>query len=63
MREEVVLAKTDQRDGLTRVMVEYVILFASIISILCHPIYLSPTTIALRTIVFPRGLPRHCRNQ
>jgi hypothetical protein len=23
MREEVVLAKTDQRDGLTRVMVEY----------------------------------------
>jgi hypothetical protein len=24
MREEVVLAKTDQRDGLTRVMVEYV---------------------------------------
>jgi hypothetical protein len=25
MREEVVLAKTDQRDGLTRVMVEYVI--------------------------------------
>jgi hypothetical protein len=24
MREEVVLAKTDQRDGLTRVIVEYV---------------------------------------
>jgi hypothetical protein len=27
MREEVVLARTDQSDGLTRVMVEYVILF------------------------------------
>jgi hypothetical protein len=26
IREEVVLAKTDQRDGLTRVIVEYVIL-------------------------------------
>jgi hypothetical protein len=26
MREEVVLAKTDQRDGLTRVIVEYVTL-------------------------------------
>jgi hypothetical protein len=27
MREEVVLARTDQGDGLTRVMVEYVSLF------------------------------------
>jgi hypothetical protein len=27
MREEVVLARTDQGDGLTRVMVEYVIVY------------------------------------
>jgi hypothetical protein len=43
MREEVVLARTDQGDGLTRVMVEHVI----VSKIACHKLY-SLNTVRLK---------------